>query len=182
MKALVSRIIAAVVLSLAAAGYTVTEGLPPAVERAAIIAALKVMTPEMEGTEFEAYPDTGGVWTICTGHTAGVRRGDRATPDQCAAYLAADLAEAVDYVMRVVPAAPLFAKIALADFAYNLGIRALARSTLLRLTLAGEYELASRQFSRWIFIGERDCRLVQNRCSGIPKRRELQAMIYQVRL
>ena len=81
---LIKRMIAAVTLSLAAAGFTVNEtGLPQPVERAAIMAALVVMTPEMEGTVYEAYPDTGGVWTICTGHTAGVRRGQTASPEQC---------------------------------------------------------------------------------------------------
>ncbi|WP_087693526.1 glycoside hydrolase family protein [Pseudomonas sp. PE-S1G-1] len=180
---LVQRIVAAVSLSLAAAGFTVNEtGLPVPVERAAIMAALLVMTPEMEGTVYEAYPDTGGVWTICTGHTLGVRRGAVASPEQCEAYLRADLGEAVDFVMREVPNAPLFSKIALADFAYNLGLRALARSTLLQYAKAGLHELAAQQFGRWMFVAGRDCREPKNNCGGIPRRRELQRQVYMVRL
>lgn len=180
---LIKRMVAAVAIVLASAGYTIHEdGLPPAVERAAIMAALVVMTPEMEGTVYEAYPDTGGVWTICTGHTLGVRRGDVATDEQCEAYLQADLGEAVDYVMRVVPRAPLFVKVALADFAYNVGIGALARSTLLQLTRAELYEQAAQQFARWAFVGGLDCRIAKNNCGGIPKRRELQRQVYLVRL
>ncbi|GAB4059188.1 lysozyme [Uliginosibacterium sediminicola] len=51
----------------------------------------------MEGSELKAYPDPGMGWelpTICVGHTRGVRRGDTATPEQCDAYLKADLEEA----------------------------------------------------------------------------------------
>ena len=180
---LLQRIVAAVTLSLAAAGFTVNEtGLPAPVERAAIMAALLVMTPEMEGTVYEAYPDTGGVWTICTGHTLGVRRGDVAKPAHCEAYLRGDLGAAVDYVMREVPKAPLFAKIALADFAYNLGLRALSRSTLLQYAKAGLHELAAKQFGRWMFVAGLDCREAKSNCGGIPKRRELQRQVYLVRL
>lgn len=179
---LIKRIVAAVTLSLAAAGFTVNEtGLPAPVERAAIMAALLVMTPEMEGTVYEAYPDTGGVWTICTGHTLGVRRGDEADPEQCAAYLRADLGEAVDFVMREVPAASIFQKIALADFAYNLGLRALAKSTLLQYAKAGLHDLAAKQFGRWMFVAGRDCRQPKSNCGGIPVRRELQRQVYMVR-
>jgi len=180
---LIKRIVAAVTLSLTAAGFTVNEtGLPAPVERAAIMAALMILTPEMEGTEFEAYPDSGGVWTICTGHTQGVRPGDRATPEQCAAYLQGDLGESVDYVMRVAPKASIWQKIALADFVYNLGRTALARSTLLRLTLAGDYVAAAEQFRRWMFVAGRDCRLVASNCGGIVTRRELQRSLYLVGL
>lgn len=179
---LLQRIVAAVTFSLAAAGFTVNEtGLPAPVERAAIMAALLVMTPEMEGTVYEAYPDTGGVWTICTGHTLGVRRGDEASPAQCAAYLRADLGEAVDFVMREVPAASMFQKIALADFAYNLGLRALAKSTLLQYAKAGLHDQAAKQFGRWMFVAGRDCRLPKSNCGGIPVRRELQRQVYMVR-
>ena len=180
---LVKRIIAAVTLSLAAAGFTVNEtGLPAPVERAAIIAGLMILTPEMEGTEFEAYPDSGGVWTICTGHTKGVGPGDRATPEQCAAYLQGDLGGAVDFVMRAAPKATIWQKIAMADFVYNVGATAFARSTLYRLVLAGDYVAAAEQFRRWMFVAGRDCRLVASNCGGIVTRRELQRSLFLVGL
>lgn len=180
---LIKRIVAAVTLSLAAAGFTVNEtGLPAPVERAAIIAGLMILTPEMEGTEFEAYPDSGGVWTICTGHTKGVRPGDRATPEQCAAYLQGDLGGAVDFVMRAAPRATIWQKIALADFVYNVGPGAFARSTLYRLTAAGDYVAAADQFLRWMFVAGRDCRLAASNCGGIVVRRQLQRTLYLVGL
>lgn len=180
---LVKRVIAAVTVSLAAAGFAVNEtGLPTPVERAAIFAGLLVLTPEMEGTEFEAYPDSGGVWTICTGHTKGVRPGDRATPEQCAAYLQGDLGASVDVVMRAAPAATVWQKIAMADFVYNVGAGAFSRSTLYRLTAAGQYRAAADQFQRWTFVAGRDCRLASSNCAGIVRRRELQRSLYLVGL
>lgn len=178
---LIKRIVAAVTLSLAAAGFTVNEtGLPAPVERVAILAGLAVLTPEMEGTEFEAYPDTGGVWTICTGHTGGVRPGDVATVEECAAYLEADLGATVDFVMRAFPRATIWQKIAVADFAYNVGISAVVRSTLYRLTVAGDYSAAAEQFRRWVYVAGLDCRRASSNCSGIPKRRELQRALFLV--
>lgn len=181
MKSLISRIIAAVTLSLAAAGFTVNEtGLPAPVERAAIMAGLMVLTPEMEGTVYTAYPDTGGVWTICTGHTQGVRRGDVATPEQCAAYLQGDLGGSVDFVLRHFPTATIWQKIALADFVYNLGAPALLKSTLYKLAKAGQWRAAADQFARWVYVAGLDCRIPANKCQGIPKRREVQRSLFMV--
>lgn len=172
---LIKRIIAAATLSLAAAGYTVNEtGLPAPVERAAITAALMVMTPEQEGTKFKAYPDTGGVWTICTGHTGGVQRGDVATPEMCAAYLQDDLAFAVDFVMKTVPQAPLLCKISLADMVYNVGRAAVAKSTMVRLFQAGDPVGAANAFMKWVYVAGQNCLVKASNCYGIVLRRMLQ--------
>ena len=180
---LVQRIVAAVTLSLAAAGFTVNStGLPAPVERAAIMAGLMILTPEMEGTVYQAYPDTGGVWTICTGHTKGVRRGDVASPEQCALYLRGDLSGAVDFVMQHFPEATIWQKIALADFVYNLGAPALRNSTLYRLAKAGKWLEAADQFRRWTYVAGLDCRVPASKCQGIPTRRELQRSLFLVGL
>ena len=180
---LIKRIIAAVTLSLAAAGFTVDQtGLPAPVERAAIIAGLMILTPEMEGTVYEAYPDTGGVWTICTGHTKGVRRGDVATPEEWAAYLRGDMGGAVDFVMRAVPKATIWQKIAMADFVYNVGATAFIKSTLYRQALAGNWPAAAEQFRRWVYVAGLDCRIAASNCRGIPLRRETQRSLFLVGL
>jgi len=173
---LVKRVTVAVASCLAGFGfYAGTQPLPDAVERAAITAGLMVLTPEMEGTRFEAYPDTGGVWTICTGHTKGVRRGDRASEEECAAYLRADLGASVDFVMaRAAKPVPLLCKVAIADMAYNVGPTALGRSTLLRLANAGEIGPAADQFMRWRYVGGLDCAKPSSNCGGIMRRREIQ--------
>lgn len=172
---LLQRIVAAAAVVLAAAGFKVNStGLPAPVERAAITAALMVMTPEMEGTKYRAYPDTGGVWTICTGHTGGVVPGDTATPEQCAAYLQDDLAFAVDFVMKTVPAAPFLCKVSLADMVYNAGRAAVAKSSMVRLFKAGDPAGAAHAFMKWVYVSGQNCMIAASNCYGIVKRRMLQ--------
>lgn len=180
---LLQRIVAAVTLSLAAAGFTVIQtGLPAPVERAALYAGLMVLTPEMEGTRFKAYPDTGGVWTICTGHTGGVKRGDVATQPECAAYLHNDLTSSVNFAMTRAAPVGLFCKIAIADMHTNTGPGAVGGSTYLRLANAGDQRGAAEQFRRWVYVGGKDCRIAANNCSGIVIRRELQRSLCLVGL
>ncbi|WP_122516771.1 lysozyme [Pseudomonas viridiflava] len=172
---LLKRTVAAAAVVLAAAGFTLGQaGLPPEVERAAIIGSLMVMTPELEGTRLKAYPDTGGVWTICTGHTGGVKQGDKATHPECAAYLRDDLVGSVDYVMAKVPTAPLLCKVSYADMAFNAGRSALGKSSMISFAAAGDYAASSHAFMRWVYVAGKDCRLKGSNCAGIITRRELQ--------
>lgn len=180
---LMQRIVAAVSLSLAAAGVTISQtGIPAPVERAAILAGLMVLTPEMEGTRFKAYPDTGGVWTICTGHTGGVKRGDVATQPECAAYLQSDLGRSVDFAQSRSGPVGLFCKIAIADMHYNVGHGAVSSSTLLRRANVGDQRGAAEQFGRWVYVGGKDCRVAANDCGGIPVRRAIQRELCMVGL
>lgn len=183
MSSLVKRIVAAVLAVLAGTGYTITASdLPAPIERAALFAGLMVLTPEMEGTVFKAYPDTGGVWTICTGHTAGVRPGALARPAECDAYLRSDLGASVDFVQQRRPKVSLLCKIALADMHYNTGPGAVGRSTLLRLAIAGDQRGTADQFLRWIYVGGQDCRLPGSNCGGIVTRRQIQRELCTVGL
>jgi lysozyme len=107
-----------------------------------------------EGCSLVAYQDVVGVWTIGYGHTHGVAPGMTCTQEQADAWLSADLASAIAAVHDLVkvPLTP-DQRDALEDFVYNLGERALAGSTLLRLLNAGEYELAAQQFELWDHAG-----------------------------
>ena len=90
------------------------------------------MTVDWEGTVNRAYFDRAGqVWTICTGHTKGVRAGDVATDAQCQAYLEQDQADARAAVVRCIRA-PLTEpqRAALIDAAFNLGPSVVCGSTL----------------------------------------------------
>lgn len=182
MSPLARRVSVAVAGVLLTAGVT-TMAVPKQVERAAILAGLVVLTPEMEGTRLTAYPDTGGVWTICTGHTGGVRRGDRATSSQCEAYLRSDLGTVLTFLEeRVTGDVSLLCKVAIADFAYNVGITAAGRSTLLRHANAGDQVAAAEQFGRWVYVGGKDCRVAANNCGGIVGRRNIQSELCRVSL
>jgi lysozyme len=56
-----------------------------------------------EGEKLHAYPDLGGVWTICNGTAHGVKPTDRATPEECDAMTSADLLVAYKVVTACAP-------------------------------------------------------------------------------
>jgi lysozyme len=108
---------------------------------------------ESEGLRLKAYPDpaSGGVpWTIGYGHTRNVRPGQTCTIEQAEAWLAEDMADAYRVIDSAVTV-PLTEKQrdALCSFVFNLGGRALQKSTLLKLLNAGDYTGSAAQFPRW---------------------------------
>lgn len=95
-------------------------------------AIASAMTLDWEGTVNKAYFDrAGNVWTICTGHTKGVKAGDVATDAQCEAYREQDQADARAAVKRCIQA-PLTEpqRAAFIDAAFNLGPAVICGSTL----------------------------------------------------
>ncbi len=76
-----------------------------------------------ESCRLTSYQDSGGVWTIGWGHTAGVRAGQTITQAQADEYLKADLKNAEKYVSAYLPfydfSASQFS--ALVSFTYNCG-------------------------------------------------------------
>jgi lysozyme len=123
----------------------------------------------------EAYPDpgTGGdPWTIGWGATgAGVEPGTVWTQAECDARLEADLVRYAVDVDRVLGDAPTSQPQfdALVSFHYNTG--AIARATLTRKHIAGDFTGAQREFGRWSRAGGR----VLN---GLVRRREAEARLY----
>ena len=108
------------------------------------------LTARFEGCRLQAYPDTGGVWTIGYGHTHGVQPGMTCTLGQAQAWLEQDTRAAADAVNGLVTAPlkqPEFD--ALVDFVFNLGVGAFSRSTLLRDLNAGNLAAAAAQFPLW---------------------------------
>ena len=86
-----------------------------------------------EGLRTTAYQDTGGIWTIGYGHTAGVQQGDTCTEEQAQEWLKADSAHLFSMVTNKddLPAA------ALVSFGYNCG------SGSLQKVLAGSSDIYS---------------------------------------
>lgn len=112
------------------------------------------LVQEFEGCKLEAYPDpgTGGEpWTIGWGSTGpDIGPGTVWTQEEADARFLDDLTkfgDGVDRLVRVPLTDNQFA--ALVSFAYNVGLGALAGSTLLRKLNAGDYEGAADQFPRW---------------------------------
>ena len=126
----------------------------------------------------EAYPDpgTGGEpWTIGWGATGPcIGPGSVWTQQQCDARLESDVARhARDVAFALGDAPTTQAQFdALVSFHYNTG--AIARSTLLRRHLAGDYRAAAEEFARWNRAGGRVLK-------GLVRRRAAEARLYRSR-
>jgi lysozyme len=131
----------------------------------------------------EAYPDpgTGGdPWTIGWGATGPdhfnggkIRRGTVWTQVQCDARLREDLPRyAADVTRALGPALPATSQAqfdALVSFHYNTG--AIARATLTRKHVAGDFAGAAAEFARWNRAGGRVL-------PGLVRRRAAEAELY----
>lgn len=127
-----------------------------------------------EGCRLEAYLDAANIWTIGYGHTGSdVHRGLKISDDHAEELLREDLAQAEAAVNKLVTM-PLTRDQfdALVSLAFNIGLNALRRSTLLRKINDGDYEGAVREFSRWIYAGGRIL-------PGLVKRRDDEAKLFR---
>lgn len=122
-----------------------------------------------EGLRTVAYPDPatkGPPWTVCYGETDGVKPGDRYTVEQCKDMLQNSLQKYAKGVERCV-IAPLPDKryVALVSFAYNVGVGAACKSSVVTNINAGRTREGCDALLKW------------NRAAGIvfpglTKRRE----------
>lgn len=124
------------------------------------------IVPVFEGREHQAYPDLGGVWTICDGDTENVGPGQVATDQECDERTKRQIARQFKAVDRYVTR-PLkdHQKAALASFIYNVGEGAFAKSTLLKRLNAGQP--FCNELLRWDKVKGRVVR-------GLTKRRQFE--------
>ncbi len=115
-----------------------------------------------EGRIFTPYKDTGGIYTVCEGHTGPDIDPQRLYTDaDCDAFKRQDIAKAAAAVNRLVRVpVTSYQQAALIDFVYNLGPTALANSTLLARLNARDYEGACKEYGRWVH-GRVNGRLVE---------------------
>ncbi|BEN21736.1 lysozyme [Serratia marcescens] len=112
-----------------------------------------------EGLELEAYQDSVGVWTIGYGWTQSVdgkkiapgMRIDQATADRLLKCGVVQYEQGVNQLVKVRITQGQFD--ALVSFAYNLGLRSLSTSTLLRKLNNGDTQGAADEFGRWVNAG-----------------------------
>jgi len=136
---------------------------------------------DFEGLRLKAYPDPGTgnePWTIGYGTTVypdgrKVKKGDVITQAQALDYLKQDVKKFATSVTQVVTV-PLNQNRfdALVSFTYNLGVGALARSSLLRKLNAREYEAAAAEFDKWVYAGGRVL-------PGLVNRRKAERELFQ---
>lgn len=111
---------------------------------------LGYFVPDVEGMILRGYKDPVGIVTACAGHTATAVLGRPYTRAECQILLDQDLAIHAEGVMRCVKA-PITdgQKAAFVSFAYNVGVGAFCKSTLLKRVNAGEGIAACSELSRW---------------------------------
>lgn len=105
---------------------------------------------ESEGLRLRAYRCPAGIWSIGWGETDGVHPGDTCTREQADRWLCEDLTDRARAVRALCTVEPSPAELgALVSLAYNIGVDALRRSTVLRAHNAGDRQAAARAFGLW---------------------------------
>lgn len=140
----------------------------------------RLIISNFEGIKLKSYEDSVGVWTIGLGHTKGVTGGMTITKDQALAFFQSDIREFEQWV-NVLVKAPLtqYQFDALVSFTFNLGPTNLKTSTLLEKVNEKDYEGAAEEFEEWVYAGGEDCRIKENNCYGIVKRRTAEKLMFQ---
>lgn len=117
--------------------------------------ACRALIRNSEGCYLNAYLCPAGVATIGTGHTRGVKMGTRCSVQQADIWLGQDLEDAAASVESLVKVPLTQGQFdALVSFAFNLGHKRLAESTLLILLNKGDYKGAAAQFPLWVRSGD----------------------------
>lgn len=103
-----------------------------------------------EGLMLEAYRDPVGIWTIGYGHTKSVKPGMEWTEKQAEKMLKKEVAEFAAGVRKKLTRMPNSNELAaMTSLAYNIGLGAFGRSTLLRKFNDGKSRETADQFLRW---------------------------------
>lgn len=114
-----------------------------------------------EGCILSPYRDPVGFWTIGWGHLVthdktAPRPALDWTQAEADAALQSDMGQFVVGVRNLLTVKITDSGVgALSDFAFNLGLRSLRASTLLRLVNDGELAAAASEFPKWKFAGGR---------------------------
>lgn len=128
---------------------------------------------EAEGLRLSAYLCPAGIPTIGYGHTKGVKLGDTCTREQAEEWLEDDFYMAKHDVKAVVRVPLKENQLdALASFVFNLGVRKLIQSTLLKKLNAGDYSGAAAEFDKWVFAGK-------VKLNGLIKRRARERKLFE---
>lgn len=128
---------------------------------------------EFEGFRAEAYkPIPSDPWTIGYGTTRGVKPGDVMTRAEAERRLRQELVEyerAVERATGGKATQPQFD--ALVSFAYNVGVKGMAGSTVIKRHNAGDHQAAARAFGLWNKAGGKVW-------PGLTRRRAAEAALY----
>jgi len=142
---------------------------------ALLLASATAYTGSWEGTRYKAYLDSGGVPTICKGHTGPeVHMGMTATAEECDAMTRKDILAHESRMLACAPelyTVPDKTYIAINDWAFNVGTGAACKSTLIRKVKVGDLRGACNELSKWVYVnGVVINGLANRRIHGTPGR------------
>lgn len=132
----------------------------------AVSAASLVAIATYEGYRGDAYKDSVGVPTIGYGETAGVKIGDKTTPERALVQLLASTEKHADAIRQCIKV-PLYQHEfdAYVSLSYQIGAGAFCRSTLIKKLNKGDYTGACNELDKWVYAGGK-------KLPGIVKRRQ----------
>ena len=105
---------------------------------------------ESEGCRLEAYNDIAGVPTIGWGHTGGVMLRDTLTQEAADKLLCEELTQFANELRPLFRlAVPTYPFGAMVSLAYNIGVGAFKKSSVLRLFNEDKYDAAAEAFKLW---------------------------------
>lgn len=115
--------------------------------------SLFASVPKEEGTEYKAYRDIAGIWTVCQGDTNDVHPGLIETPEGCRQRLEKQLVAHAKPVMACTPSLSEpgrdYQRAAAVSLAYNIGVGAWCRSTADKRFDAGDWKGGCDAFLSW---------------------------------
>lgn len=118
------------------------------------VAGMKLIR-DFEGERLESYRCSAGKWTISIGvtgpHVGPGMKITQAESDRMFAEALARFAQGVDRLIKVKVTENQRA--ALTSLAYNIGLNAFAKSSLLKALNAGRFSEAAERFGQWVHAG-----------------------------
>lgn len=131
-----------------------------------------------EGLRLKAYKCISGQWTIAWGETDGVKPGDRCSKEQADRWLCEDLTDRVKEIRALCKVEPGENELAaMTSLAYNIGLAAFAKSTVLKRHNAGDHQAAARAFGLWNKFTNPVTRQLEV-SNGLTARRQREAGLY----
>jgi GH24 family phage-related lysozyme (muramidase) len=126
-----------------------------AITAVTVVALSTPFIAKWEGLSLVAYRDIVGVPTVCYGETRGVTMKDSYTKQECQDMLKVAVAEYYNKLKPYMtnPDIPVGVQASLLELAYNVGIGAAGRSTMMKLANQGKYAEAGKELDKWVKAG-----------------------------
>lgn len=157
----------------------------------ALMAVALLFTGQFESAggkpHLDAYLDQGGVPTICNGITGpDIKMGIGVTYKWCLDRFERELEKHSNPLDKVPHQMSDRARVAWADFCFNVGVGACAGSSAFKVLASGYEDISCDGFLAWRWTRvkgvKRDCSIASSQCGGIWKRRNAERDLCQGRI